>query len=82
MITPHAGRTFGILSLLILVVLLGLVWFGVVPPSTYWAIFLVALAMVMMRITVRLVLQRDRRIHDASKLDSKNTPPVKSQGGP
>jgi len=67
MITPQAARSFSILSLGILLVLLALMWLGFVPPSMYWTIFLVALVLVLMRVAVRLVLQRDRRLHDASK---------------
>jgi type IV secretory pathway VirB3-like protein len=66
MITPHTVRSFSILGVGVLLFLLALMWLGFVPPSMYWTVVLAALALVLMYVTVRLVLQRDRRIHNAS----------------
>ena len=66
MISPLTAQRFGFLSILVLLALLALVWFGAVPPSMYWSVFLIALALVLMRVTVRLVLQRDKRLHDGA----------------
>jgi hypothetical protein len=68
--TPKALNTYGIVNTVVLVVMLGLVWFKVVPESTFPTIFLFATALVLMRLTIRLVLQRNQR-----KLDEQKKPP-------
>lgn len=69
--TPKALNTYGIVNTVVLVVMLGLVWFKVVPESTYPTIFLFAAALVLMRFTIRLVLQRNQR-----KFDEQKKPPT------
>lgn len=80
MITPHMARSFSILSLGVLLVLLALMWLGFLPPSMYWTILLAALALVLMHVTVRLVLQRDRRIDEASEGKQRSSGPERSEG--
>ena len=69
--TKRTFRTYGIVNAGVLLVMLGLVWFKAVPESTYPTIFLFAAALVLMRFTIRLVLQRNQR-----KLDEHKKPPA------
>jgi hypothetical protein len=61
-ITPRFVNTFGYVFLVIVVGLLLVVWFQLVPRSMYVPLFLVALVLYLIRITLRLVLERQRRI--------------------
>ena len=67
MISLLSARTLGVLSTLTLLILLTLTLLGEVPQSLFWIAFLIVLAFVLMRFTVRLVLQRDQRLHTISR---------------
>jgi len=59
----HASAvTFVLIALLIL-----FVWLRVVPESWHWTMLLTAVALLLVRITIRLILQRQERLNQASE---------------
>ncbi|RPH33985.1 hypothetical protein EHM92_08025 [bacterium] len=62
MITPRWVNLYGYVFLAIVAAMLVLVWFQLVPQSLYIPLFLVALVLYLIRITLRLLLERQRRL--------------------
>ncbi len=67
MITPRWVNVYGYVFLVIVVAMLVLVWFRLVPQSMYVPLFLIALVLYMVRITMRLLLERQRRMQEKEK---------------
>ncbi len=64
MLNPRVINIYGYVFLAIVVVMLALVWFQLVPQTMYVPLFLVALALYLIRITLRLLLERQRRMQE------------------
>jgi Flp pilus assembly protein TadB len=62
MLTQRTVNIVGLGIIVLMAVLLVLVWQQLVPPSWYWIIFVVALMLFLVRITLRLVLARQERL--------------------
>ena len=67
MITSKTVTTYGFISLAAMVAMLGLIWFKQVPESLYLTMFLVAVALFLVRVTLRLVLRRQERLRKAEQ---------------
>lgn len=67
MITPRWFNIYGYLFLVVVVAMLVVVWFKLVPQSMYVPLFLVALVLYLIRITLRLLLDRQRRVQEREK---------------
>jgi hypothetical protein len=61
MLTKKTVDLYGIISVTVMLVLFLLVWFNVVPASMSLPLLLVALALFMVRVTMRLILARQER---------------------
>lgn len=70
MITPRWVNIYGYVFLVIVVAMLVLVWFRIVPQSMFVPLFLIALVLYMVRITLRLLLERQRRLQEKEKAAS------------
>ena len=64
MINQRIANGFGYLSLGVLLLLFLLDWAGVLPPNLKMPLFFLALALFLVRITLRLILERRRRLED------------------
>ncbi len=62
MIRPSLVRAYGIFSFIALVVLLILVVFRFIPESLFLTVFLIAVVLYLIRLTLRLVLARQQRV--------------------
>ena len=60
-ITHKAANTYGYIAIAIMVVLLAMVLLKAVPQSWHMPLFAVALALYLVRITLRLILARQAR---------------------
>ncbi len=67
MITPRWVSIYGYVFLVIVVAMLVLVWFRLVPQSMFVPLFLIALVLYMVRITLRLLLERQRRLQEKER---------------
>ena len=67
MIPPRLKRPFVFLLPVSLIVLCLFFIFGYISPGLFTDILLILLALVLMGVTVRLVLERDRRVDDQEK---------------
>lgn len=67
MITPRWVNIYGYVFLFVIVAMLVLVWFRLVPQSLFVPLFLVALVLYLIRITLRLLLDRQRRLEEREK---------------
>ncbi len=61
MISHKAVNTYGYISIGVMLILLALVWFEVVPKSLYIPLFLVAAALFVGRLVLRVLLVRQLR---------------------
>jgi hypothetical protein len=68
MIEPRWVNVYGYVFLVIIVAMLALVWFQLVPRPMYLPLFLVALVLYLVRITLRLMLDRQRRLQGRDKV--------------
>ncbi len=68
-ITTKAANTYGYIAIALMAVLLVLVILKLVPQYLNWWLFAVALALYLVRITLRLVLARQARIEEQGKDD-------------
>lgn len=66
-ITHSAANTYGYISIGVMIVLLVLVLFNWVPRTWYYPLFGVALALYLVRITLRLILARQARLDRMGK---------------
>ena len=64
MLNPRWVNVYGYVFLVIVLAMLVLVWFRLVPQSMFIPLFLVALVLYMVRITLRLLLARQRRLQE------------------
>jgi len=64
MLNPRWFNIYGYVFLAVVVVMLALVWFQLVPQTMYVPLFLVALFLYLVRITLRLLLERQRRLQE------------------
>jgi FlaA1/EpsC-like NDP-sugar epimerase len=64
MLNPRWFNIYGYVFLAVVVVMLALVWFQLVPQTLYVPLFLVALSLYLVRITLRLLLERQRRLQE------------------
>ena len=62
MLTQRTVNLVGLGIIVLMAVLLVLVWQQLVPPSWYWIIFVIALMLFLVRVTLRLVLARQERL--------------------
>lgn len=61
MLNPKTVNTYGFVSIGIMTVMLVIIWAELVPRSMYLSLFLIAAALFLIRITLRLVLARQER---------------------
>jgi hypothetical protein len=61
MLSPKVVSIYGYISIIIMAVLLGLIFFEKVPRSFYTAFFIVALVLFLGRIVLRILLARQER---------------------
>ncbi len=73
-ITPNIANMYGYISIAVMVVLLVLVLFEWVPRSWYYPLFAVAVALYMVRVTMRLVLGRQARLDKEEKMKHPDKP--------
>lgn len=66
-ITAKAANNYGYAAIAVMAVLLALVILRIVPQSLNWWLFAVALALYLVRITLRLVLARQARMEQQGK---------------
>jgi cytochrome c biogenesis protein CcdA len=62
MLTQRTVNIVGLAIIVVMAVLLVLVWQQLVPQSWYWFIFVIALLLFLVRVTLRLVLARQERL--------------------
>jgi hypothetical protein len=62
MLNQKSVNTFGFIAVGLMAVMLVLIWAQLVPRSMYMPLFLIAAALFLARITLRLVLARQERI--------------------
>ena len=80
MINSKTVNIYGFVSIGLMTLMLVLIWAGLVPRTMYMPLFLVAAALFMVRITLRLVLARQERVMKHEKeLRAGETPPEKPQ---
>jgi hypothetical protein len=70
-ITAKAANTYGYAAIAVMAVLLALVLLRIVPQYLNWWLFAVALALYLVRITLRLVIARQARMdqHNTDEQD-------------
>jgi hypothetical protein len=51
-----------------------LVWLRIVPESWHWTLLLAAIALILLRITLRLVHDRQERLHQAAMQEGDSAP--------
>ena len=61
MMTSRTVNIYGYISLAVMAVILLLMWQRMVPERWYWALFSVALVLFLFRVTMRLLLARQKR---------------------
>jgi FlaA1/EpsC-like NDP-sugar epimerase len=61
MLSPKVVSLYGYISIIIMAVLLGLIFFEKVPRSFYFIFFIVALVLFLGRIALRMLLARQER---------------------
>jgi hypothetical protein len=66
-ITPSVANTYGYFSIAVMVVLFILVLMDLVPRTWYYPLLAVAVALYMVRVTMRLILARQARLDQDSK---------------
>ncbi|MBP1691827.1 MAG: hypothetical protein H6Q32_1179 [Bacteroidetes bacterium] len=66
-ITPGVANTYGWFSIAVMVVLFILVLMDIVPRTWYYPLLGVAVALYMVRVTMRLILARQARVDQESK---------------
>ncbi|MCC6396305.1 MAG: hypothetical protein IT282_04760 [Bacteroidetes bacterium] len=66
-ITPNVANTYGWFSIAVMVVLFILVLMDLVPRTWYYPLLGVAVALYMVRVTLRLILGRQARLDKESK---------------
>jgi hypothetical protein len=72
MIPTRWVNIYGYIFLAIVVAMLALVLYGVVPESMKIPLFLVAVVLYLIRIALRLLLERQRRLQEREKMASMN----------
>jgi Flp pilus assembly protein TadB len=63
-LTHRIANAFGFISLGILIIVFVLRWGGILPEYLFMPIFLVALALFLLRLTIRLIIARRDRLGD------------------
>jgi hypothetical protein len=66
-ITLKAANIYGYVAIVAMTVLLVLAYFEIVPRAWQWPLFGVAVALYLVRITLRLVLARQDRMEQQAK---------------
>ncbi len=67
MISPKTVAIYGYVAIAVMVVMLALIWFEKVPQSMYMTFFLIAAALFLIRVTLRLVIARQERVLKAER---------------
>lgn len=73
MLNQKSVNSFGFIAVGLMAVMLVLIWAQLVPRSMYVPLFLIAAALFLARITLRLVLARQERL--AKKTNEANSKP-------
>jgi hypothetical protein len=73
MLNQKSVNTFGFVAVGLMAIMLVLIWAQLVPRSMYIPLFLIAAALFLARITLRLVLARQERIAKKSHEDNSKT---------
>jgi uncharacterized membrane protein YfcA len=66
-ITSRGVNLYGFIAIALMLVMVGVVFFRVVPRSWHFPLFAVALTLFMIRIALRLVLARQKRLEDEER---------------
>ena len=67
MLTQRAVQRFGYGIILVMALFVVLVWLRLVPESWYWTLVLIAALLFMVRLTLKLVLERQHRLGEAAR---------------
>ncbi len=73
MLNQKSVNTFGFVAVGLMAIMLVLIWAQLVPRSMYMPLFLIAAALFLARITLRLVLARQERIAKKGTEESSKT---------
>lgn len=77
MLNARIVEIYGYVAIVIMAIMLGLIWFEKVPQSYYVTMFLVAAALFLIRITLRLILARQQKAlkEEQGPKDNTDLPP-------
>jgi membrane protein implicated in regulation of membrane protease activity len=64
LLTQRAAQVYGYFVIFMLAMFAILVWLGLVPRDWYWTLVLLAALFFMIRLTLKLVLDRQRRAEE------------------
>jgi len=79
MLNPRWVNLYGYVFLVIVLVMIALVLLNVVPESMRIPLFLVALVLYLIRVTMRLMLDRQRRLQEQKKEQGADSAKVKGE---
>ena len=77
MINQKFVEIYGYVAIVVMAVMLALIWFEKIPRSLYLTCFIVAATLFLIRVTLRLIVARQKRIGDGqggSKSDDPKPP--------
>jgi uncharacterized membrane protein YbhN (UPF0104 family) len=74
MLTKKRLRLTSSLIFVLVALLILLVWLRIVPESWHWTLLLAAIALILLRITLRLVHDRQERLHQAARQEGDSAP--------
>jgi membrane protein implicated in regulation of membrane protease activity len=67
LLTQRAAQVYGYFVIFILALFAILVWLGLVPQDWYWTLVLLAALLFMIRLTLKLVLDRQKRVEERER---------------
>ncbi len=73
MLTPRTANIYGVIAIAVMLVMFLLMLFKQVPPSFYLGMFLIAVVLLLIRVTLRLILARQARLDRGARSQAENS---------
>lgn len=78
MLTRKGLRLTSSVIFVLVTLLILLVWLRLVPESWHWTLLLMAIALILLRVTLRLIRDRQERLHQAARRKGESAPDERS----
>jgi len=78
MLTRKGLRLTSSVIFVLVTLLIVLVWLRLVPESWHWTLLLTAIALILLRVTLRLIHDRQERLHQAARRKGEAAPEERS----